>query len=214
MVGVGGRWMPGLVPVRSTDGDDEVLRLGSPRTASKGSHHPLTELRGLDPKGFGLWRWALGVGLGVGRWVAPHRPVIGRWVRWVLQGDDDEVSGRDTLRGVSVHRSEAPLTSASRSVGVHFLGVGSLGRWVLGVGSAAGSPPGTPPKRALGRSPAAGFAPPWLVHLSSTSPPPPTSPPTLTSPPPAPKGREREPRAAACPLKTPPGPNGVPTPPI
>jgi hypothetical protein len=51
---------------------------------------------------------------------------IGRWVLW---GDDDEVSGRDTLRGVSVRCPGAPLTLASRSVGVRF-----FGRWVLGVG--------------------------------------------------------------------------------
>jgi hypothetical protein len=76
----------------------------------------------------------------------------------------------------------------------------------LGVGCAAGSPPGPTLKRALGRSLAACFAPPWLVHLSPTSPPPPTSPPTPTSPPPPPKGREREPRAAAYPLNTPRGP--------
>jgi len=90
--------------------------------------------------GVGRWiAWALGVG----RWVA-HRPVIGRWVRLVLQGGDDEVSGRDTLRGAFVRRSEARLTLASRSVGVHFLGVGRwvFGRWALGVGCAAGSPPG------------------------------------------------------------------------
>ena len=43
--------------------------------------------------------------------------------------------------------------------------------WALG--RAAGSPPGQPGKRALGRSLAAGFAPPWLVHPLSTSPPPP-----------------------------------------
>jgi len=44
--------------------------------------------------------------------------------RWVLWGGDDEVSGRGTLQGVSGRRSEAPLTLASRSVGVHFWGVG------------------------------------------------------------------------------------------
>jgi hypothetical protein len=94
--------------------------------------------------GVGRWiAWALGFG----RWVA-HRPVIGRWVRWVLQGGDDEVSGRDTLRGAFVRRSEARLTLASRSVGVHFLGVGCLGvgRWVgrWALGSRQGHP------RALG----------------------------------------------------------------
>ena len=90
----------------------------------------------------------------------------------------------------------------------------ALGVWVLGVGCEAGSPRGPAIKRALGRSPAACFAPPWLVHLPPTSPPLPTSPPTPTSPPPPPKGRGREPRAAAYPLNTPPGPNAVPTPSI
>jgi hypothetical protein len=71
-------------------------------------------------------RWVLGVG-----W---HGPGIGRWVLW---GDDDEVSGRDTLQGPSRRRSEAPLKSASRSVVVYFsyfLGVG----WCLGVGLGVG----------------------------------------------------------------------------
>ena len=80
------------------------------------------------------------------------------------------------------------------------MGVGCLGVGCLGVGCAAGSPPGPTLKRALGRSPAACFAPPWLVHLPPTSPPPP------------PKGRGREPRAAAYPLNTARGPDGVPTP--
>jgi hypothetical protein len=70
----------------------------------------------------------------------------------------------------------------------------------LGVGCEAGPPLGPTLKRALGRSPAACFAPPWLVHLPPTSPPPP------------PKGRGREPRAAAYPLNTARGPDGVPTP--
>ena len=65
----------------------------------------------------------------------------------------------------------------------------------MGVGCEAGSPRGPMLKRALGRSLAACFAPPWLVHLPPTSPPPP------------PKGRGREPRAAAYPLNTPRGPN-------
>ena len=82
----------------------------------------------------------------------------------------------------------------------------------MGVGCEAGSPRGPAIKRALGRSPAACFAPPWLVHLPPTSPPLPTSPPTPTSPPPPPKGRGREPRAAAYPLNTARGPDGVPTP--
>jgi hypothetical protein len=70
----------------------------------------------------------------------------------------------------------------------------------LGVGCEAGPPLGPTLKRALGRSPAACFAPPWLVHLPPTSPPPP------------PKGMGREPRAAAYPLNTARGPDGVPTP--
>ena len=84
----------------------------------------------------------------------------------------------------------------------------------MGVGCEAGSPRGPALKRALGRSLAACFAPPWLVHLPPTSPPLPTSPPTPTSPPPPPKGKGREPRAAACPLNAPRVPNGVPTPSI
>ena len=52
-----------------------------------------------------------------------------------------------------------------------------------------GRPGVAPLKRALGRSLATGFAPPWLVHLFWTSPPPPTSPPDPTSPPPPLKGR-------------------------
>ena len=103
------------------------------------------------------------------------------------------------MQGASTRSSEVPLKLASRSVGVYFLGVGC---WVLGVGCAAGSPPGPTLKRALGRPLAACFAPPWLVHL----------PPIPTSPPPPPKGRGREPRAAAYPLNTARGPDGVPTP--
>ena len=49
-----------------------------------------------------------------------------------------------------------------------------VGRWVLGVGCAAGSPRGPTLKRALGRPPAACFARPWPVPLLA---PPPTSPP-------------------------------------
>ena len=70
-----------------------------------------------------------------------------------------------------------------------------LGVGCLGVGCAAGSPPGPTLKRALGRSLAACFAPPWLLPLPPTSPPPP------------PKGREREPRAAAYPPNASRGPN-------
>ena len=77
-----------------------------------------------------------------------------------------------------------------------------MGVYLLGVGCAAGSPPGPTLKRALGRSLAACFAPPWLLPLPPTSPPPPT------------KGRGREPRAAAYPPNTSRGPSGVPTPPI
>jgi len=48
----------------------------------------------------------------------------------VLWGGDDEVSGQGTLQGVSRRRSEAPLTLASRSVGVRFWVLGR--RWVRG----------------------------------------------------------------------------------
>ena len=61
----------------------------------------LREPCGLDPKGFGFWCWALGWPWALGD---AHGPHFGRWVgcgRWVLQGDDDEVSGRDTSRGAS-----------------------------------------------------------------------------------------------------------------
>ena len=75
-----------------------------------------------------------------------------------------------------------------------FLGRWVFGRWVLGVGCwalgrAAGSPPGRLGIWALDRSPAAGFAPPWLVHPLSTPPPPPTPPPT------PPRRRRRQNRA-------------------
>jgi hypothetical protein len=65
--------------------------------------------------------------------------------------------------------------------------------WALGdgVGCAAGSPPGPALKRALGPPLAACFAPPRLVHLPPTSPPPPPR-----------KGRGRDPRAADHPLNT------------
>jgi len=57
---------------------------------------------------------------------------------------------RGTSRGVSLRRSEAPLTLASRSVEVYFLvwalgAAEGVGCWALGaegVGCAAGPPPG------------------------------------------------------------------------
>lgn len=151
------RWMP--LPAATTRSG--VLEVYERRPRGL---RTLTELRGLDPKGFGLWRWvldrwiprALGVGP-PGRWVrgrvTPGALGVGPPGRWVLWGDDDEVSGRDTLRGVSVRRSEAPLTLASRSVGVRVFwalgaraldpqGVGSPGRWVGGRVT-----PGTPYRR-------------------------------------------------------------------
>ena len=100
-----------------------------------------------DPWGFVLGRWvaaralgALGVGCAAG---SPR----GRWVlRWVFQGGDDEVYRPDTLRGVSRRGSEAPIASASRLAEARFWALDGrwvLGRWVfLGVGCAAGSPPG------------------------------------------------------------------------
>ena len=150
--------------------------------------------------------WVLGVGwpLGVGCWVLGGL--------WVLGAPGRR---RGHFTGTSMARLEAPTEhiramwspslyvprrdSYCRALGVWVLGVGC---WVLGVGCEAGSPRGPAIERALGRSPAACFAPPWLVHLPPTSPPPP------------PKGRGREPRAAAYPLNTPPGPNAVPTPSI
>ncbi len=89
-----------------------------------------------DPWRFVFGRWVLD-----GCWVLGGRPLgvgwplgVGCWVAvgcWVLQGGDDEVSRPDALQGVSRRSLEAPLTLASRSVGVHLSGVGC---WVLGVG--------------------------------------------------------------------------------
>jgi len=56
------RWMP-LPAATTRSGVLEVYERHSRGLTT------LTELRGLDPKGFGLWRWALGPALGVGRWV-------------------------------------------------------------------------------------------------------------------------------------------------
>ena len=161
-------------------------------------------------------RWVLG-----GRWVLG----VGCWVGfgcWVLQGGDEVTlpglrwlvwkPRPSTLGRCGRRRFTCPVGIAIAERWV--FGCWVLGVWVLGVGCEAGSPRGPAIKRALGRSPAACFAPPWLVHLPPTSPPLPTSPPTPTSPPPPPKGRGREPRAAAYPLNTPPGPNAVPTPSI
>jgi hypothetical protein len=157
---LGGRWMRWM-PLPAATTRSGVLEVYERRPRGL---RTLTELRGLDPKGFGLWRWvldrwiprALGVGP-PGRWVrgrvTPGALGVGPPGRWVLWGDDDEVSGRDTLRGVSVRRSEAPLTLASRSVGVRVFwalgaraldpqGVGSPGRWVGGRVT-----PGTPYRR-------------------------------------------------------------------
>ena len=80
-----------------------------------------------------------------GRWVvwALGRQGVGSCGRWVFWGDDDEVSGQDTLQGASVRYPKAPLKLASRSVGVHFhfLGVGSPGRWVVwALGARQGHP--------------------------------------------------------------------------
>ena len=154
----------------------------------------------------GVRSWALGVlwALGVGRWVRAGSPP-GRWV------------GDHLFSGSSIHRSKAPVKqrrSCTRQRGRRTVGVARRA-FAVGVGWTAGSPRGRAfKKKALGRSLAAGFAPPWLVHLFWTSPPPPTSPPDPTSPPPPPIGREREPRAPGRPLKTPQGPNGAPTRPI
>ena len=97
-----------------------------------------------DPWRFVFGRWVLD-----GCWVLGGRPLGVGWPLgvgcWVLQGGDDEASRLDALQSVSRRSVEAPLTSASRSVAVHLLGVGCWvlgGRWALGVGCAAGSPPG------------------------------------------------------------------------
>ena len=64
----------------------------------------------------------------------------------MLWGGDDEVSGQGTLQGVSRRRSEAPLTLASRSVGVNFWVLGWALGWVLGwaLGWALGARQGRP----------------------------------------------------------------------
>ena len=152
--------------------------------------------------------------MGVGCWMGVGRLAVGCWV---LQGGDEVALPElrwlvwkprpSTSRRYSQRRCRRP-------VGIAIAERWVLGCWVLGVGCEAGSPRGPALKRALGRSLAACFAPPWLVHLPPTSPPLPTSPPTPTSPPPPPKGKGREPRAAACPLNAPRVPNGVPTPSI
>ena len=152
--------------------------------------------------------------MGVGCWMGVGRLAVGCWV---LQGGDEVAlpglrwlvwePRPSTSRRYSQRRCRRP-------VGIAIAERWVLGCWVLGVGCEAGSPRGPALKRALGRSLAACFAPPWLVHLPPTSPPLPTSPPTPTSPPPPPKGKGREPRAAACPLNAPRVPNGVPTHPL
>ena len=139
------RWMP--LPAATTRSGVLEVYERRPRGLST-----LTELRGLDPKGFGLWRWvldrwiprALGVGP-PGRWVrgrvTPGALGVGPPGRWVLWGDDDEVSGRDTSRGASVRCPEAPLTLTSRSVGVHSFHF--FGRWVVwALGGRQGRPRG------------------------------------------------------------------------
>ena len=64
----------------------------------------LTELRGLDPKGFGLWRWVLD------RWIPRALGVgpPGRWVRGrVTPGGSSRRRGHIT--GTAMARLEAPI---------------------------------------------------------------------------------------------------------
>jgi hypothetical protein len=184
------RWVPGMVPVpgrsRTSTARSRVLRVYERRLRD-----PIapTELRGTPSEGvydFGVGRWvswALGVGspgrwalglLGVGRWAC------GRATPGALTGD--EATLLRLRQSVPKPRSCAPRWCARRrarctaglaAAGRWVLGAWALGVGCLGVGRAAGSPPGAAPRRALGRSPTAGFASPRLVHLPSTSPPPP-----------------------------------------
>ena len=116
----------------------------------------------------------------------------GRWVR--LRGN-----GASRAK-VVIHHSDLLISSCNSRIvswskfrrfflGVGCLGVGSLGVGCWALGRAAGSPPGRLGIWALDRSPAAGFAPPWLVHPLSTPPPPPTPSPT------PPRRRRRQNRA-------------------
>jgi hypothetical protein len=130
------------LPAATTRSSGGILCEGPPLVLLK---HP--SRRRSDPWGFISGRWVAARALGVfGVGCAAGSP-RGRWVlRWVFQGGDDEVYRPDTLRGVSRRGSEAPIASASRLAEARFWALDGrwvLGRWVfLGVGCAAGSPPG------------------------------------------------------------------------
>jgi hypothetical protein len=147
-------WMPGMVPVpgrsRMSTARSRVLRVYERRLREPVAP---TELRGTPSEGvydFGVGRWGLlGVGvswaLGVGRWALGS---LGRWALGVRQGHP---RGVDRRRGhftaASIERSEAPFVctamvcSPLRQVQRR----ASCGR-ALGVGRAAGSPPGDAPE--------------------------------------------------------------------
>ena len=199
-----GRWV--LYRAATTRSPDGILCRASLDIVLK---HPSSWRR--DPWGFIFGRWVFGRWvLGVGCWALGVGCFLGVGCsRATTTRSPDGILCRAPLHVVLKY----PSSWRRDPWGFIFWALG-VGCWVLGVGCAAGSPPGPTLKRALGRPLAACFAPPWLVHLPPTSPPPPSSPPTPTSPPPPPKGREREPRAAAYPLNTPRGPNGVLKPPI
>lgn len=67
-----------------------------------------------------VWQWALGVGYG---------PSVGRWV---LQGGDGEAWSDATFRAAYLATAESICAPASRSEGVFFWALGSVGRWVRG----------------------------------------------------------------------------------
>lgn len=138
-----------------------------------------------NPSRPGGRRW-VGVGWrALGRWALGERQGRPRGRRrrrahfWGLSGLHPCPYAYESLHCTGSGRTAAvDLATAGRWVGVGCLGVG----WALGVGWTAGSPPGCRKNWALGRRPAAGFAPRWLAHSFPPSPPPLTSPPPPKSP--------------------------------
>jgi hypothetical protein len=135
----------GARPGTFTDVDGEVSRLAGLRTASEGPRSTNRAARYSIRMGLRLWRWALG---SLGRWVSWALGSLGRWALGVRQGHP---RGVDRRRGhftaASIERSEAPFVctamvcSPLRQVQRR----ASCGR-ALGVGRAAGSPPGDAPE--------------------------------------------------------------------